>query len=362
VAEPISSPPDATEDDLLGLITAAWLAATLDAPVVSVQACRVGAGMVGMNVRYVIGYDGERPPGAPASLVAKMPSPDATSRATGIALRNYEREVRFYDELLPTLDVRAPRCYHASFDAGSGDFLLLLEDLAPAVPGNQITGCSTAEAELAVRELAALHAPRWNDPTLDTIEWLSRRGADDGERLQTMYQQCWPAFVDRYAPRLTAPQLELGAQFGPAVERWLDARTGPSTVTHGDYRLDNMMFGTAEGGDPIAIVDWQTPGQGPGAADLAYFLGAATAPELRRTHERALVAAYHDALTSRGVVGWSVAQCWESYRLHAFAGVIMAVIASMVVGRTDRGDDMFTAMATRHLQHAIDLDSWSLVG
>ena len=40
----------------------------------------------------------------------------------------------------------------------------------------------------------------------------------------------------------------------------------------------------------------------------------------------------------------------------------MAVVASMIVSQTERGDDMFMAMATRHLRHAIDLDAMAMLG
>ena len=39
----------------------------------------------------------------------------------------------------------------------------------------------------------------------------------------------------------------------------------------------------------------------------------------------------------------------------------MAVIASQIVGRNERSEAMFAAMATRHLQQAIDLDALALV-
>ena len=126
-----------------------------------------------MNIRLELDSDGS----LPASLIAKMPSPDPTSRATGVALRNYEREVSFYLEIAPTVDIRVPRCYHAEWHADSGDFVVLMEDLAPAAQGNQITGCDPIQARTAVLELAKLHGPRWGDPTLDDIEWLGRRTA-----------------------------------------------------------------------------------------------------------------------------------------------------------------------------------------
>ena len=52
---------------------------------------------------------------------------------------------------------------------------------------------------------------------------------------------------------------------------------------------------------------------------------------------------------------------WEQYRRDAFAGVIMAVVASQIVGGSERSEGMFAAMATRHLQHALDLDSLALI-
>jgi hypothetical protein len=39
----------------------------------------------------------------------------------------------------------------------------------------------------------------------------------------------------------------------------------------------------------------------------------------------------------------------------------MAVIASMLVERTPRGDLMFMAMAARHARHALDLDAAAVI-
>ena len=43
------------------------------------------------------------------------------------------------------------------------------------------------------------------------------------------------------------------------------------------------------------------------------------------------------------------------------AGLVMAVGASMLVERTERGDAMFMAMATRHAQHILDLEAIDLL-
>jgi len=116
-----------------------------------------------------------------------------------------------------------------------------------------------------------------------------------------------------------------------------------------------MMFGTAEGGYPLAVVDWQTPGHGPPVSDAAYFLGAGLPVEDRRRHEEELMRRYHSRLVDQGVANFSWERCWEDYRCYAFSGVIMTVVASMVVGADERGQAMFTAMGQRHTAHALDV-------
>jgi hypothetical protein len=319
---------------------------------------RIGDGLVGMNLRVRL-HDHD--PALPASLVAKLPSTDPTSRATGVALRNYEREVRFYADIAPTVDIRVPRCHHGEWDEATGDFVLLLEDMAPAVQGDQIAGCTVAVARTTVAELAKLHGPRWDDASLGEVDWLSRRGPDDAATLQGMWSMFIVGFEATYRRHLTDEQAAVLAEFGTKVAAWVTGRpAAPLAVTHGDFRLDNLLFGTAAGGPPVTAVDWQTPGHGAPVGDLSYFVGAGLLPDDRRAHERELVAEYAAALDGYGVevdAGW----LWEQYRRESFAGVVMAVVASQIVGSSDRSEAMFTAMATRHLQQALDLDALALV-
>jgi hypothetical protein len=270
-------------------------------------------------------------------------------------MRNYEREVRFYQEIASTVTIRTPACYAADLDLATGDFVLILEDLSPAVPGDQVVGCSLAQAELALVELAGLHGPRWGDPTLAAVDWLSRTTAETALQIQALYQGVWPGFVAAYGASLTGEQLGLAERLGASMAAWLTDRDAPRTVTHGDYRLDNMLFGTDEGGYPLAVVDWQTPGHGAPTADASYFLGAGLPVDLRRRHEQDLLRRYHDALAHFGVTGYRWARCWEDYRSFSLGGVLMAVVASMVVGADERGRAMFTAMAQRHTTHALDV-------
>lgn len=339
-------------------ITSAWLSNILGDDVSITGERRIGDGLVGMNIRYELAV----PTGSelPSSIIAKMPSPDPTSRATGIALRNYEREVKFYAQIAPTVDIRVAHCFHGEWHESDGDFLLLMEDLSPGEQGNQVTGCSTEMSSRAVLELARLHGPRWADPTLDDIEFLSRRAPGDAEQLQMIWTMFAPGFFATYSKYLDSEGLALIERFGAKIPAWIEGHTLPNTVTHGDYRLDNLMFASAAGGYPIAAVDWQTPGHGSASGDVSYFLGAGPQPEVRREIERGLVDQYCAALADYGV-DVDGAEFWRQYCRDAYAGIIMSVAASQLVGGNERSEAMFAAMATRHVRHALDVDAEALI-
>jgi hypothetical protein len=337
-------------------LTDSWLSSMLQTDVKVGATSRIGDGLVGMNIRLELASDGS----IPSSLIAKLPSPDPVSRATGIALRNYEREVCFYLEVAPTVDIRVAHCYHAEWHPDSGDFVVLMEDLAPARQGNQIAGCDAAQARTAVLELAKLHGPRWGDRSLNDLEWLSRRTSDDSNQLAMLWGMFLPGFMLTFGRHLSADAAELVLRFGLQIAAWVDGRGPPNTVTHGDYRLDNLMFAGPQGGATIAAVDWQTPGHGVGITDVSYFLGAGLLPIERRQIERSLVDEYGEALAGYGVAV-DAEHLWMQYRRDAYAGIVMSVIASQIVGASARSEAMFAAMATRHAQHALDLDSESLL-
>lgn len=322
--------------------------------VVDIETRPVGTGQMAGCLRLGLRYDGETD--APTTMIAKIPAEDEASRAAGAA-GAYETEVRFYQHLASEVSIRTPKCHFAELGPGPGEFLLLLEDLAPAEQGDQLSGCSPTQALLAVVEAAGLHAPTWGATELTARHpWLTRAIVGTGAPgMGGIVAQLHPMFCERYADSLDPEVVELGERIVPRIEGYY-ASPGPSSVIHGDYRLDNILFGTAEGGPPVAVVDWQTHLWGDPIMDVSYFIGAGLKTEDRRTHERDLVEAYRQALEAKGVT-IGADECWQRYRLHAVAGWHMAMFASMVVVRTDRGDEMFCTMANRHGRQMLDLET-----
>lgn len=308
----------------------------------------VGTGQMADSVRYTLEPDG-------TSVVIKFAAADDTSRQTGATLRSYEIEVRFYQELAATVGIRTPACYYGAVEPEGGWFTLVLEDLAPAQQGDQMAGCTVDQAALALEELVKLHAPRWGDDALTALDWFHRSEQAAGTGM--IVTMLLPGFVERYEPRLDPAHLALAEQVATGLPNLMGGRRGPLTVTHGDYRLDNMLFGTAAGGPPLAVVDWQTCTTGPALADASYFIGAGLLPEDRRKHEEELVREYHRGLVASGVDDLDWNTCWTDYRRYSFTGLVMAIAASMLVERTDRGDDMFMTMASRHSTQALDLEA-----
>ncbi len=312
----------------------------------------VGTGQMGDSYRLVLDWAGGS--GRPATIIAKCPAADRQSRETGRRLHSYEVEVRWYERFAARAKIRVPHCYFTRLDA-AGDFVLLMEDVAPARAGDQLAGGTAAQVRLAISEIAHLHNFRWNDPALVGIDWLNYTRGNRGF-LREFIAQCYPEWRRRYAGRLDREVLEMGAALVARLERYFGDRGAPLAITHNDLRLDNILFTDAAG--RAVIVDWQTIGAGAPMSDVAYCIGTSFAdPALRAGAEAGLVEHYVSLLTG----SYDGERAWRDYRFGAFGGFVMAVVAAQLVERTGRGDEMFAVMAERSGWQALHLDSLALL-
>jgi hypothetical protein len=350
-----------------GDVTAGWLTECLRSaghPRVEVRgftATRIGTGQIGKCIRFQLEL-ANGAGAAPRSLVGKFPSDDPVSRQTGVDLGNYRREVEFYRQLRSRLRIRTPGCYYAEIEGAGPRFALLLDDLAPAEPGDQLEGCTEPVARAAVVELAGLHAPTWNDPSILGVEWISEPSPETVGRNRDWYRSLLPGFFDRYGHRLEADSRAILERVADSRGLPFTGRPDPFALTHVDYRLDNLLIDARRDPPAVTVVDWQSITVGRPLGDVAYFLGAGLLPEDRRRCEESIVRDYHRRLESAGVGGYPWTDCWADYRRGTFAGFLVTVIASMIVQETARGNEMFVVMAQRHTRHALDLGAAELLG
>lgn len=341
-------------------VDAAWLEAQFaqagllgSARIALVSWTAIGTGQVGDTARFTLTYDGTGN-SAPTTVAAKFPSSDPTSRQTAAAFSLYSREVMFYREVASLTAMRVPKVYAAELDDNGCDFVLLFEDLGPCSAGNQLAGCTLAEAEQAMRQAAALHAPTRDHPVLDA-PWL-QLVPEASASLRALYPQAQTIFRERYADLLEPDLMAVCEALNDNLDLWFDRKHSSRCFLHGDFRLDNMLFGIRGGTEPIALVDWQTAAVGCGLTDIGYFLGCGVGSALRRPHENALLDLYCAEMSRLGVPLTREA-VWDDYLIGALHGVSTAVFSSAFVVRTERGDANFLSMARGACELALEHDS-----
>ncbi len=329
-------------------IDSAWLEGVLqqnqiDAKIADFTAKPVGTGQIGDCARFKINY-AQAPDNAPTSLVGKFPAEGEESRNTGKALFNYYREVKFYQNLQAKAKISTPVCYHADLNEDTHEFVLMMEDLAPAEQGDQLQGCTLDEARLVVSEAAKLHASFWNDDSLDEHFWIQETSNAPEVVSPEMFAGTWQAFKDRYGDRVTDRAKYIGDHLSANMDKYGERREGNKCLIHTDYRPDNMLFATAEGGKPITVVDWQSFAYGPPASDVGYFIAGALEPSLRKANEKELLDLYAKELTKYGAGTYSDEELTRHYVLGGYQHFMTAYFAAVVVTQTERGDNMFFKM------------------
>jgi hypothetical protein len=331
-------------------VTATWLSAVLsrpDAPVAvdTVTHAVVGTGQTGSTYRVDVTYRDGADGALPSSFAVKLPSVDAAVRER-VAL-GYRSEHTFYTRVADTVAVPVPTCHHIAIDGDGAEFVLVMDDLAPAEQGDQIRGCTRDEAVLAAQALAGLHGPRWCDPAWDALPGivLGRPDRAGAQGLTDIVAIAVDTTIERVGDRLDDADVATLRAVTPAITLWLLAEPSRFSVLHGDYRLDNLMF--APDRSTVTVVDWQTLAVGLPARDLAYFVATSVEPDARAGIEDDAVRAYHEELLRHGVHGHDLEECRRDHRLAMLQVPLITTLGFAFSAATDRGDDMAVAMLTR---------------
>jgi hypothetical protein len=339
-------------------ITPAWLTSVLGADVREVDVAPIGTGQTGATYRLSVGY-GDTDVRLPATFAVKLPAQDEAVRER--VTLGYLSEHAFYQSLADRTTVPVPDCYHCEIDRDGADFVLLLADMAPAVQGDQIAGCSAEEARLAAVAIAGLHGPSWGDEDLAATPGIAmvKPDAASAQGMGDVARMAADMTIEKLGDKVSPQDRETLIAAMSVVTPWLLTEPDRFSLLHGDYRLDNLLF------DPdrsrVTVVDWQTLGVGLPARDLAYFLATSLPSELRPQVERDLVEAYHRELLTHGVADYSAEDCWRDYRLGTLQAPLITVLGCAFASSTERGDDMMAVMAQRGCQAIRDLGALDLI-
>ena len=266
-----------------------------DDPISSVdrQSVGDGIGQVGEFNKVVVTTESSKQ----TTLFLKLRAPIEGMHAVALRYKMYEKEVRFYNELAAQMDVRTPEVYYADYDPETENVALLMEFLDGWHSPDQITGASHNQTLAAIKQLAAINTPYWN--RTQDLPWLPTMQTDYMQQTISDMAACSDIFFQRFGTELPISK----SDFDRIIESWpaiLDGLSeGNLTLTHYDYRVENMFFSSDE--SEVAVIDWQLIGALRACWDLAYLIGTNIPSEQRRANEQQYIDLYLDCMRDRGV-------------------------------------------------------------
>ena len=296
-----------------------------------------GLGITGNIARLTPRYSNQDDHNLP-TLIAKFPSSDPERRARAGRSGFYERKPKFYSEVAAEVNLRTPRSYYSDLSPNNIDHVMLMEDLSHGRAGNSVEGCSETEAERAIDQLARFHAQWWNSVFLEGNSWLPspfREGLPPGAR--AAYQERCHTFLKRFESSIPGEIAEAVPELDRILQASAPRLSGPqSTMVHGDYQLNNLIFDLPGNGPAIAVIDWQLVSKGRGVLDLVMFLHSYGDTNQRREVESGLLNLYHSTLLDSGVEDYGIDQCLSDYSVAVAWRLARSVL---VMGLSDATRD-----------------------
>ena len=283
---------------------------------------QIGEGKMGENFRILLDY--KNPTTLPRSMILKLSSSDQETKSNISRMGGYLAEVYFYKEIASFANIRTPRLYYADIRSNHQDFVILMEDVPNAEPGNQLYGEVPGRAIAAITEIANLHASLWGNVDIFKKDYIAKITGDVAKTRKHLLETFWPPMVDHYKECLTKEYIRTTELFIDNFVRWNEISTSESTVIHGDWRSENMLFGDD---GSVTTIDWQTLQQGNALIDVAYFIGGSMTMNNRRQYESQLLRHYHNQLDKRGV-SLSQSELARKYQLGALHGIAITIFGA----------------------------------
>ncbi|MEM1060019.1 MAG: phosphotransferase [Verrucomicrobiota bacterium] len=327
-----------------------------DGRVATIESQRIGEGKgyLSVTARLVITYEGERG-AAPKSAVLKLEPVEDNYRELVELFSAFEREIKFYEKLAPSLGEGVPRVY-ATYRAGlSGSRYILMEDLSHLHPGDQLEQMHAPLIHRTAQTIARIQAKYWNSAALD---WMPPR--NDAREL---YPKRVKDFEKNRGGMVSAEGMALARRLTPHLD-WLTRETArrPHTIAHYDLREDNLIFGDPDSNQEIVIVDWQLACSTVGAIDPIRLAAGSELPEERRSHEWDVVRVWHETLLEEGVRDYT----WQDAQFDTRLGILNLMclyvfFSNHVIDPDTRGSKLFPIMYGGLWDTALAIDAGSLL-
>jgi hypothetical protein len=331
-------------------VTPAWLAEATGLSVDGFDVEQIGQGIGVSSAVYRLRLQGD---GCPGTVVVKLPALDDAAVFTSTVLSMYLREVRFFSQLASQSPIRVPACHHAASDDATSQFVVVMEDLSTFRVVDQTLGMCLDDAREAVDALARWHATWWGKADVLAADGITLSLADP------IYPAVVPMVFDEGWAKVTGAGIDVPANiraiepsFNAALPGLLqDLAAAPTTMIHGDFRADNLVF--APDGS-VAAFDFQLIGTGSGAYDLAYFLTQSLEVDVARAEERPLFDRWVAGLHAAGVADADPEGLWTLYRKAALFCLVYPIVAARGMDFDDPRQRELVVSMLRRFERAVD--------
>ncbi len=327
------------------------------------QPMGVGEGFVSDMARITPRYDREAPH-LPKTMIAKFPVSFESANAVAMLFRVYEREIRFYSEVAKQSPIRTPGLIYCEMDLESNRFALFLEDCARYTQIDQIKGLDYERTKQVALMLADFHSHWWDTEELKSLTWMPGPGSPEAMALIDTYRGGWDFSIQSevFAAALPEGGREAGIKIHEHYPSLIEtAADNNLTITHFDFRVDNMFFDSENKENPIIVFDWGSASVYRGIIDLSYFLGGSITVDLRREIQEDIVKLYHRRLLEKGVSGYSYDECWNDYLMGTILYAYLPVLAFSSLDMSDeRAKELGKLIINRHFATIVDNNSTSI--
>lgn len=293
---------------------------------------------------------------APTSFVTKLLSESRMFRESSYELKAFEREINFYKEVAVNIPIRLPKLFYSV--NGYHCNLMLMEDLSYLTPGDQVKGMDQNQVLLALGSLAKVHATYWDNPLLDSLEWIPTTN-----NIEEDYNENWDSFVELCGYFIDPKGLKVGEKIGPYIS-WISQEISkrPKTITHDDMKEDNLLFGEPGSDEAVVILDWQFVIRSMGATDVARLIGGSELPSERRGHQFEALRHWYEKLLENGVEDYSWDEAVRDFKLGALSCLSFPVHFHKGIQRSEgRALEYIKAIYSRLFLSVVEIDAESVL-